>query len=130
MIQVAAALIERDNEFLIARRAPGKHLAGYWEFPGGKIEKDETPETCLIRELNEELNVHIAVLEYLGDSKHKYDYKEINLKAYLCRIIEGAIQLNDHDKVAWVTLEKIEKYKLAPADIPILKLYDKSRNSK
>lgn len=54
MIEVTAAIIEKDDKFLIARRAKGKHLAGYWEFPGGKIEADETAEACLYRELNEE----------------------------------------------------------------------------
>ena len=62
MIEVIAAIIRNNNKTLIARRRPNKHLGGYWEFPGGKIENGETPEECLVREIKEELGVSINVI--------------------------------------------------------------------
>lgn len=75
MIEIVAAVIKREGRYLIARRAPGKHLAGSWEFPGGKIEDRETPEESLRREMREEFDVHADVGNYLGDNGHDYGSK-------------------------------------------------------
>lgn len=130
MIEVIAAIIEDSDKFLIARRANGKHLAGYWEFPGGKIEVGETAETCLARELNEEFQINVSVKNYVGESNYEYPNKIINLKAFTCSIISGEIRLNDHDKIEWITIDEINQYNLAPADIPLIALYDKARNNR
>ncbi|WP_152287551.1 (deoxy)nucleoside triphosphate pyrophosphohydrolase [Flavicella marina] len=130
MIKVTAAIIEEDDRFLIARRAKGKHLAGYWEFPGGKIEEGENAVSCLIREIKEEFEIKISVNSYVGESYHVYSDKSINLKAFTCSIISGEIQLNDHDKFEWITIDEIHKYALAPADLPLIPLYDKVRNKR
>ena len=130
MIEVTAAILEEGSKIMIARRARGKHLAGFWEFPGGKIEQDETPEICLTRELKEEFEIDVTIEKYIGESIFNYPNKTIKLKAFTCQIRNGRMKLNDHDKVEWINLEEITNYKLAPADLPIIELYDKARNNR
>jgi 8-oxo-dGTP diphosphatase len=120
MILVAAAVIYRDSMILIARRAPGKHLAGYWEFPGGKIELGETAENCLVREVQEELGILISVNSFLQENFHDYGDKEILLKAYLCTYLGGDLALIDHDAFQWILPDKLSQYHLAPADVPFI----------
>ena len=120
MINVTAAIIRDENHcILIARRRPGKSLAGFWEFPGGKIEEGETPEESLARELKEEMNLVVKVKGFVGENVHHYEGFSIKLMAYETVIIEGEVRLTDHDQVEWVTVEDMEGYQLAPADIPI-----------
>ncbi|WP_316811651.1 (deoxy)nucleoside triphosphate pyrophosphohydrolase [Pedobacter heparinus] len=121
MISVAAAIIFKKNEVLIAKRAAHKSLAGYWEFPGGKIEADELPEQCLLRELAEELQIIVKVNDHLMDHIHDYGDFVIELKAYSCSFVEGQLTLTDHDEVLWVNVNDLLSYPLAPADVPIAK---------
>ena len=121
MIKVVAAILEKENKILIAKKREGKPLAGLWEFPGGKIEEGETPEESLIRELMEEMNIKVRVNEYVGESIYDYgDGKVISLKGFTAEIIEGDIKLTDHDEYKWVTLEEVCNYRIAPADIPLI----------
>ena len=121
MIKVVAAILQKEDKILIARKKEGKPLAGYFEFPGGKIEKGETPEESLARELMEEMNIKIDVKEYVGESIYDYgNGKVISLLGYISEIIDGEIKLSDHDRYEWVTLEEINNYKIAPADIPLI----------
>lgn len=119
--RVTAAIIKKDNKILIARRAANKHLAGYWEFPGGKIEDNETPEICLKRELNEELGITVNVGNFFMENQHDYGTKIILLQAYLCELISGSIVLRDHDKFEWVVKSDLSNFNFAPADIPFVK---------
>ena len=115
------AILQKEDKILIARKKEGKPLAGYFEFPGGKIEKGETPEESLARELMEEMNIKIDVKEYVGESIYDYgNGKVISLLGYISEIIDGEIKLSDHDRYEWVTLEEINNYKIAPADIPLI----------
>lgn len=123
-IQVAAAIIYKDGKFLIAKRAHHKHLGGFWEFPGGKIEPGETPENCLLRELDEELKIKVEVIQYLAENTHDYGTLSVVLKAYLCSYLEGEFILTDHDEVKWVRLNELTNYALAPADIPFVKVLE------
>jgi 8-oxo-dGTP diphosphatase len=111
----------RDGKYMIARRAPGKHLAGYWEFPGGKIEDGETPEDSLQREIEEEFGVHAQVGEYLGHNVHDYGEKIVRLMAYEVAVEEDIHQSTDHDRIEWVGLNQLDDYQLAPADVPLLR---------
>ena len=121
IIKVVAAILQKEDKILIARKKQGKPLAGYFEFPGGKIQEGETPEESLIRELMEEMNIKIAVKEYIGESIYDYgNDKVISLLGYTAEIIDGEIKLSDHDRYEWVTLEQINNYKIAPADIPLI----------
>lgn len=121
-IEVAAAVILDNNVVFAARRRPGIHLAGYWEFPGGKIELGETPEQCLFRELHEELGVTTRIGEYIGESLYDYGSKIVRLMAYRVEHILGDFRLNDHDELRWITAEELDSITWAPADIPIVEL--------
>ena len=124
MINVVAAILEKEDKVLIARKKKGKPLEGYWEFPGGKIEIGETPEQALIRELKEEMDIKIEVKRYVGESIYDYgDNKIVSLRGYTAKVKSGEIKLSDHDEYIWVTLEKIKEYRMAPADIPLINFY-------
>ena len=120
-IRVVAGVLTRGESFLIARRRRGKSLAGFWEFPGGKLEDNETPEQALVRELKEEFSIDVRVGDYIGQAEYDYEHISIELIAYRASIQTGDFQLTDHDAIEWVTLEEATGYKLAPADIPILR---------
>ena len=122
MIKATAGIIQnKDNKVLITRRKKGKHLEGYWEFAGGKIEGNETAEECLIREIKEELNIEILVNKHLANSVYDYETFKVELQGYLATYISGEIALTDHDAYEWIELNDFSKYKFAPADIPLIK---------
>jgi 8-oxo-dGTP diphosphatase len=121
MIEVAAAIIEdEEGRILIARRAKGKSQEGMWEFPGGKLEPDESPEDCLQRELLEEMGITIEPYAYVGTNEHDYGTLTIKLIAYKARFVSGEIVLTDHDDYRWVGTEEFGEYTFAPADVPFL----------
>lgn len=123
MIRVCAAIIEKNDLVLAARRKPGKHLAGFWEFPGGKIEENETPEQCLLRELKEEFDIVAEIGDYIGISEYNYGEKHIQLFAYLAKHISGDFKLNDHDNIVWIRHNQFNELEWAPADIPLINSY-------
>ncbi|MGI6549864.1 MAG: (deoxy)nucleoside triphosphate pyrophosphohydrolase [Syntrophomonadales bacterium] len=118
---VTAAIIIRDNRVLITRRARNQKLAGKWEFPGGKIEKGESPEGCLIRELEEELGIRVLVGQKFGVSQYRYEHGEIRLLAYYADIISGTVTLSVHDAYSWESPHNLLSYDFSPADIPLVK---------
>ncbi|WP_055667493.1 (deoxy)nucleoside triphosphate pyrophosphohydrolase [Desnuesiella massiliensis] len=121
MIDVVAAIIENGSgEILIARRKQEKQLGGFWEFPGGKVDKGEKPEESLVRELKEEMDVLIEVKEFFGENIHQYDRGIIKLIAFKCKIMSGTIKLVDHDNCVWVRREQLDSYNFAPADVPFV----------
>ena len=91
-----------------------------WEFPGGKIENNETPEQCLKRELKEEFDIDVSVGEYLGSNIYHYDHISIELLAYRTFWEGGDINLKDHDDFKWASLKQLDNYDFAPADIPFV----------
>ncbi len=118
-IDVAAAVFRKNDKVLVARRARGQHLEYKWEFPGGKVEKNETPEECLHRELKEELGVLVEVGEYIGESLFNYAEKNIRLLAYQVELLSGDFSLTVHDEINWVKIKDLASVDLAEADIPI-----------
>lgn len=120
MICVTAAIIVHDAKVLAARRAPSKHMGGYWEFPGGKIEPGETPEQSLARELAEEMGIIVKVGEHFYTNQHDYGEKQIMLSAYFCSWSEGELTLNDHDAIKWCASHELSNLDWAPADVPIV----------
>lgn len=120
MIRVAAAVIEHEGRILIARRRPGVHLAGKWEFPGGKIEPGETPEECLVRELREEFTVETEIGPFLGSAVHEYPGRVIELLAYRTRYLSGEFILSCHDEIRWITPDQCRDFDFAEADLFIL----------
>lgn len=120
MKEVTAAIILKENKILIAQRAPGENLAGKWEFPGGKIEPGETPQECLKREIREEFDVDIEVLNYFGESIYDYSSGTIKLIAFWCQWIAGDFILKVHSQIAWLNPKELDQYDFAPADIPLV----------
>jgi len=122
LLVVAAALVDGDGRVLICQRPEGKHLAGLWEFPGGKLEPGETPEACLIRELNEELGITVnaACLAPFVFSSHGYDDLHLLMPLYLCRRWEGFVERREHQALAWVEPMKLGDYPMPPADAPLV----------
>ena len=113
---VAAAVIIRDGRVLLTRRGEGQHLAGMWEFPGGKLEAGESPEEALVRECQEECGIEVEVTEILEVTHHRYPEKEVLLLFYRCELRAGEVrhlQVADH---AWVAPEDLDEYPLPPAD--------------
>lgn len=129
IIDVTAALIIKDGKVLAARRSPGKHLEGHWEFPGGKLERFETPEHCLERELTEEFSITSRVGAFIGESLYDYGSKTVRLLAYEVEHISGEFELIDHDELRWLAIDELFDVSWAPADIPIVELYISRDNS-
>lgn len=118
-IRVTAAIIIHDQKVLVARRKPGGKMEGYWEFPGGKIDPNETPEDCLRREIDEELGIRDLVIQrHFITTIHTYSFAEIELIVFLCSCRTLPHSSQAHDSLEWTTLDQLEKYQWAPADIP------------
>ena len=116
IIKVTAAIFVNDGMLLIAKRKPTGRLPNLWEFPGGKIEPNETPEACLKRELKEEFDVDVTVGEYLGSNIHTYDFGTIELMALKAFWEKGDFKLLDHDEIRWVFTHELDQFEFAPAD--------------
>ena len=119
---VAAALIDSDGRVLLAQRPPGKSMAGLWEFPGGKLDPNETPEAALTRELHEELGIDLrpACLAPLTFASHRYPDFHLLMPLYAARNWKGTPQPKEGQKLAWVRIENFKDYKMPPADIPLV----------
>ena len=124
IINVTAALIIKNGKVLAARRGPGKHLEGYWEFPGGKLEENETPECCLERELAEEFRISSRVGAFIGESVYDYGEKIVRLLGYEVEHTSGDFELVDHDELRWLKIDQLTDVKWAPADIPLVEQYE------
>lgn len=116
MVIVVAGLIYREGELLITRRPPGKHGALKWEFPGGKLEEDEKPSRCLIREIREELDVEVEVGKIREVVFHRYPDKTVLLLFYDCKWLSGEPKAKDCIEFAWVRPGKLGSYDFLEAD--------------
>ena len=120
MITVVAALIENDGKYLIARRSTGSSdVLRKWEFPGGKVEKEETEENAIEREIKEEFEMDIKAIKFLINNVCEYPTKTIDLRLYECKHISGEFNLHDHSEYRFVDKEDIINFDLCPADIPL-----------
>jgi 8-oxo-dGTP diphosphatase len=113
-LRVVGAAIFRGDRVLAARRGPGRSLAGWWEFPGGKVEPGESDPTALAREIREELGVELAIFELLGES-----HGAVHLLVYRCTA-EGEIHPTEHDAIRWLAVHELEAVGWAEADVPML----------
>lgn len=123
MVLVAAvALIDRDGRVLLAERPVGKSMAGLWEFPGGKVEAGETPEACLLRELDEELGINTweSCLAPLTFASHGYDDFHLLMPLFACRKWQGTPQGREGQRLAWAGKHQLRDYPMPPADIPLI----------
>lgn len=117
--KVAAAIILKQGHVLVTRRALGQKLAGFWEFPGGKLEPGETLGACIERELAEELGIDGEAGEVIATNVHIYPAGAIELIAIHVRIATESFKLAVHDEARWVTGGELLSLELAPADVPI-----------
>ncbi|AHF07012.1 (deoxy)nucleoside triphosphate pyrophosphohydrolase [Desulfitobacterium metallireducens] len=117
MIEVSAAIIKKGETFLIAQRGRNKAQGLMWEFPGGKLEADETPEESLVREIKEELNIEIEVGAKFGENIYDYPSGKIKLIAFSAQWISGDLKLVEHERVKWVKASELQSFEFAPADI-------------
>ncbi len=118
----AVALIDADGRVLLAQRPPGKSLAGLWEFPGGKVEPGESPETALIRELHEELGIDTwaSCLAPLTFASHSYPEFHLLMPLFACRRWQGIATPREGQTLAWVRARDLTNYPMPPADIPLI----------
>lgn len=120
MIKVVAALIQKENKILIAKRSTGDpNVLGKWEFPGGKVELNEAEHQAIEREILEEFELKIKAKDFIVNNVCEYPGKIVDLRLYSCDYISGDFKLHDHSEYKWVSKEEIMGYDLAPADIPL-----------
>ena len=121
LIDVALAIPVVDGRMLVARRADGQHLAGFWEFPGGKLNPEEEPADGARRELAEETGLSAGELEPLAVVVHEYPDRALRFHVYLARDPGGEVRI-DHDREsAWMTLAELERLEMPEANVPILR---------
>jgi mutator protein MutT len=119
-IEVSAALLFHKGKLLITQRPEGTHLAGLWEFPGGKREPNETFEECLRRELHEELGIEASVHELVEEIVHHYPERSVHLKFFRCELESGTPRAIHCAAFAWITCEQFNDYKFPAADERLL----------
>ena len=119
---VVAAIIKKNNSFLIVQRNKDKHLGLKWEFPGGKVEFTESLEEALIREIKEELNITINIQNQIGVEKYKDSKINVILHYFICSLHSGIIKLNEHENFVWIKKKDFVKYSFAEGDGNILAL--------
>ena len=122
VLVAAAALIDTDGRVLLAERPAGKHLAGLWEFPGGKVQPGETPEAALIRELAEELgiDVHASCLAPFTFASFAYPEFHLLMPLYVCRKWAGIVTPREGQRLLWVRPARLGDYPMPPADKPLV----------
>lgn len=121
-IEVVAAAIIKDQQVLAMQRSDKMTLSGFWEFPGGKIEAGESNEDALIREIDEELNIDIEIIDYINEYSYEYDFAFVSLKVYTAKIISGSITLIEHQDKKWLNANELLDLNWAPVDIPAAKI--------
>ena len=129
MSLVTAALIRDDEKILIAQRGRSQKFGRQWEFPGGKLNKGETPEACLRREIREELNLEIQVDEHFCTVHHHYPDFKIKLMAFWCSIVGGTLELEEHEQVRWVTVPEMKQYSFVEADLNVIAVLASKQSS-
>lgn len=119
-IQVTAAILCKNDQYLICQRAHDDALPLLWEFPGGKVEEGETLEECIVRECKEELDVDIRVLGKFGRTNYSYASKELFFTFFTAEIVGGEISVNVHEQIKWVSIAELKDYTFCPADIEVV----------
>jgi len=122
VLVVAVALVDADGRVLLAQRPEGKPMAGLWEFPGGKVQADETPESALIRELKEELGIDVTAscLAPFTFASHRYERFHLLMPLYVCRRWQGTVTPREGQSLTWVRPPRLDQYPMPPADKPLV----------
>ena len=128
-INVVAAIIRKDGLVFATQRGYGS-FKDWWEFPGGKIEKGETPEKALVREIREELNTEIVVDRFLTTVDYDYPEFHLTMDCFWCSIKEGHLQLLEHEAAKWLPLNDLRQVNWLPADVLVIDLIEKIMEGK
>ena len=120
MIEVVAAVVMQNGRFLVTSRPVGVHLAGMWEFPGGKTLPAEPHESALEREMGEELGVGVDIHELIFSTTHEYPDRTVILRFYRCEHVAGPIEPREGQAMAWVAPERLVDYQFPPADSALI----------
>lgn len=122
VLVAAVALVDSENNILLAKRPEGKPMAGLWEFPGGKVKEGETPEFALARELAEELAIETRECCFapLGFASHSYEGFHLMMPLYVCRMWQGEPKPIEGQELAWVKPMDLAKYDMPAADVPLI----------
>jgi 8-oxo-dGTP diphosphatase len=120
-IAVVGAVIFQNGKILAAKRKLSKQLGGLWEFPGGKVEANESPSEALTREIKEELEAEIEILREIVTTKHHYDFATIELTTFQCELKENHLINKEHEEIKWLSVNELGTVEWAPADIPTIK---------
>ncbi len=126
MIEVSCAIIIKDSKILAVQRGPESSHPWKWEFPGGKIHSDETAAQCIIREIDEELQLRIEVLDQLEYIEFDYGTKQIQLIPFICKIISGVIVLTEHAAKCWFDLDQWQTIDWSGADRELILMNQES----
>ncbi|MDN3436796.1 (deoxy)nucleoside triphosphate pyrophosphohydrolase [Planococcus sp. APC 3900] len=119
-IRVVGAVIIDGDKILCAQRGMEKSLPGLWEFPGGKIEETETPQSALQREIQEEMHCRVEIGEQVEHTVYEYDFGIVHLTTFYCQLVEGTPVLTEHIEIQWLKADELEQLEWAPADIPAI----------
>lgn len=118
-INVVAAIILKDNKIFATQRGYGEFKGG-WEFPGGKVEEGESPEKAIVREIKEELDTSIEVNEYFDTVEYDYPTFHLSMKCYICSVLEGKLELLEHEAAKWLDKDTLESVDWLPADLGLV----------
>ena len=118
-VNVVAAVIKRGDMIFATQRGYGD-LKGGWEFPGGKIEEEESPEAALVREIKEELDTEISVDKFLHTIEYDYPSFHLSMRCYLCSVVSGDLNLKEHEAARWLTKETLNSVEWLPADVELI----------
>lgn len=119
-VLVAAAVVIRDGRILLTKRLPKGHLPSLWEFPGGKLEPDESPEDAVVRECREEIGCVVRPLDILDVAYHRYDSKTVLVLFYECELVSGEVEHRQVASHAWVTAAELASHELPAADAGVV----------
>jgi mutator protein MutT len=125
-VEVSAALIFHNGKFLITQRHTDAHLGGLWEFPGGKVEANETFEQCLAREIREELGIEISIGKLFEEIFHDYPEKSVHLKFFLCKLISGEPQALGCAGFRWIKKSELDNFEFPAADAQLIQKLKRS----
>lgn len=118
-VRVVAAVIRKDNKIFATQRGYGEFKDG-WEFPGGKIEEGETPEQALAREIREELNTEIQVGKLIDTIEYDYPKFHLSMDCFWCEIMQGGLELKEHEAARWLSKEELYSVDWLPADVGVV----------
>ena len=118
-INVVAAIIIKDNKIFATQRGYGEFKDG-WEFPGGKVEQGEAPENANVREIKEELDTVIEVIEYFDTVEYDYPNFHLSMKCYICTVVSGKLELLEHEAAKWLDKDSLDSVAWLPADLGLV----------